>query len=292
MNSVLQVLFHIPKIANCLLSDLNNINNKCKIRNCVSCMVVSLYGNTYTSETACSPYQLYSELKKTNSQISGLLNGQHQDAHEFLIVFNQVLEQQPHSVRWFPNNFSIDLATHILCGSCGKVHKSSSEVTDLAIHVVKNGTVQDAVDSYFNYDDIQYQCEGCRAYVIARKKHFIVSAPAYLCIQIRRFSGQGSKITDKIEILPKLSVKQHFLKTQDSESAYKLVAVVNHFGESRNIGHYNAIIVTTNGEHYEVDDRNVRKVSSNLVSGKNAYMLFYELTEVIIYRQSYTGGLG
>lgn len=278
MNAVLQVLFRIPKIANCL-SDLNSAN-KCKIRNCISCMVGTLYGNIYSSQMACSPYQLYGALKKTNSRISNLLNGEHQDAHEFLMVFNQVLEKQPHSVQWFADNFTVDLATHVVCNSCGKVNESFSEVTDLALHVGKNGTIQTAVDSYFNYDDIEYLCEACRTYDVVKKKHFIVSAPSYLCLQIRRFSDRGSKIIDEIEISSELNITKHFLKNPDTESKYKLVAIVNHFGQSRNIGHYNAIVLTANGEHYEFDDRSVRKVSSNLVSGKDAYILFYELTEV------------
>lgn len=94
MNAVLQVLFRVPKIAKCLQSDLFASN--CKIRNCISCMVFKLYGNISQSQTACSPYELYGTLKKINSPLSELLNGDYQDAHEFLIVFNDVLEKQPH----------------------------------------------------------------------------------------------------------------------------------------------------------------------------------------------------
>lgn len=279
MNAVLQALFRTPKIAQCLQSDLSKAKN-CKIRNCISCMAVNLYGNITSSEVACSPYQLYGALKKTTSPLSELLNGEHQDAHEFLMLLNELLEKQPHSVRWFANNFTVNLATSVVCGSCGKVHESFNEVTDLALHVAGSRTVQTAVDSYFDHDDIQYLCEACRTFDIVKKKHFIVSASAYLCLQLRRFSNQGTKLTDEIEISSEISIRKHFLKTQDSESKYKLIAVINHFGESRNVGHYNTIVLTANGENYEFDDHNVRRVSSNLVSGKDAYLLFYERVEV------------
>lgn len=80
MNTTLQALFHAPKIALCLQSDLNNAKN-CKIRNCISCMAVSLYGNIASSKVACSPYQLYGALKQTDTPLSKLLNGEHKDAH-------------------------------------------------------------------------------------------------------------------------------------------------------------------------------------------------------------------
>lgn len=234
---------------------------------------------TKSSNVACSPYQLYDRLKKTDQRFADLLNGQHQDAHEFLMVFNQELERPPHSAPWFTNNFSMKLATIITCNSCGKIHESTSQVTDLAIHLQGNRSVQAAVDSYFNYDDVDFLCEECRTYDTVQKKHHILSAPPCLWLQLRRFSKQGTKITDKIEISG-LSLKKHFLRTRSSECNYKLVSVINHFGQSRNVGHYNTIILTPHGEHYEFDDRSVRKVSSSLVSEENAYILFYTQIEV------------
>lgn len=285
MNATLQALFRIPKIASFLQVDLDNAN-RCKIQDCISCMVLKLYGNVKYGQVACSPYHLYSALTMIkNSRFSALLNGQHQDAHEFLMVLNYELEKQVHPARWFTNSFTINLTTHIECGSCGKVHQSFSEITDIALHVVGNKTVQAAVDSYFHHDDIEYMCETCRTYDIVKKKHFILSAPECLCLQLRRFSDRGTKLTDEMEISSKLNIRKHFLKAQPSEWKYKLVAIVNHFGESRNIGHYNTIVLTSNEELYEFDDRSVRKVSSSLISGKDAYMLFYELIEVIEINQ-------
>lgn len=282
MNAALQALFHIPKIASCLKSNLDDID-KCEIRECVTCMVIKLFGNTQSSEVACSPYQLYEALKKINQRLSDLLNGDLQDAHEFLIILNHELEKQNHSVRWFSDNFTVYLKTHILCDSCGKVHESFGESTNLALHVKGNRSVQASIDSYFNYDDIDYLCEDCCTYNSVKKKYFIIVAPLCLCVQLRRFSGEGTKITDAIEISSELSLRKYFFTTQVSEWKYKLVAVVNHLGQSRKIGHYNTIVLKPNGEHYEFDDRTVRKVSSNLVSGEAAYMLFYELVQVTVF---------
>lgn len=269
LNATLQALFHIPKLDNSIRNEVNE--NKCAVKNCVTCSLMNLFAITKSSTVACSTYDLYGRLKKTNQQFSNLLNGENQDAHEFLMVLNQELERPPHSARWFSNNFSVTIATSIMCDSCGKVHKSTSRVTDLALHVKGNPSIQAAVDSYFDYDDVHFLCEECRTYDTLKKKHLIISAPPCICLQLRRFSEQGTKITDAIEV-SRLSLKKHFLKTQTSEWDYELVAIVNHFGESTNVGHYNTIVLTPNGEHYEFDDLSVRQVSSNLVSGVNAYI--------------------
>lgn len=61
------------------------------------------------------------------------------------------------------------------------------------------------------------------------------------------------------------------------------MAVINHFGENIHIGHYNTIVLNAAEGCYEFDDRSVRKVSSSMISGKQAYLLFYELSEVILF---------
>lgn len=246
-------------------------------------MLNALFKDTKSSKRPCNPYRLYGALAKTNIRLSGLLNGKHQDSHEFLILLTEELEKQEHSALWFSNNFTANISTHVNCSSCGKVNRSTSEVVYFALHLQRDRSIQTALDSYFNYDDIEYLCESCRTYDIAKKKHFLLSGPDYLCLQLRRFSELGEKITNEIEISLELSVGKHFSKPQAREWKYKLIAVVNHFGQSRHAGHYNTIVLTPNGLHYEFDDRNVREVSSNLVSGKDAYILFYELIEVMLF---------
>lgn len=242
-------------------------------------MFLNLFKNTQCSKAPCSPYQLYEALQKMK-RFSGLLNGKHQDSHEFLVVLTEELGLQPHSARWFVINFTANVATHVTCSSCGKVNQSSTEVLDFALHLQGNQSIQISLDSYFNYDDIVYLCETCQTSDKAKKKLFLLSAPYCLCVQLRRFSERGEKLNDKIEISSELSLKKYFLKSPAEAWKYRLAAVVNHFGANRYVGHYNTIVLTPNNACYEFDDRSVREVSSNLISGNNAYMLFYELTKV------------
>ncbi len=276
-NATVQALFHIPTVASCLRKDLET---KCTIRECITCKFLNLFKTTQCSKAPCSPYELYKALQKTNTRFTGLLNGKHQDSHEFLIVLTEELEKQKHSARWFVNNFTANIVTHVNCTSCGTVHKSFTEVLDFALHLKGNQSIQIALDSYFNHDDADFLCESCQTLDIAKKQHFLVSLPDCLCVQLRRFTERGEKLNDKIEISSELALGRYFSEPQDTPWKYKLIAVVNHFGTSRYVGHYNTIVSTANNVCYEFDDRSVREVSSNLISGDNAYMLFYELIKV------------
>lgn len=256
------------------------METNCTIRECVTCKFLNLFKITQCSKVPCSPYDLYGALRKTSKRFAELLNGKHQDSHEFLIVFTEELEKQKHSARWFGNNFTANIVTHINCSSCGEVHKSCVEVLDFALHLQGNQSIQFALDSYFNFENAEYLCESCRTLDIAKKQHFLLSAPGCLCVQLRRISERGEKINDKIEISSELTLGKYFLKTQAVPWKYKLVAIVNHFGANRYVGHYNTIVLTPNDVCYEFDDRSVREVSSNIISGNIEYMLFYELIKV------------
>lgn len=198
------------------------------------------------------------------------------------MVLTEELERVAHSSSILKCNFSFTVTTHVSC-TCGTVHISYNEMVDLSLDLQRHRTIQNAIDEYFSDDDIQFRCDSCLSVDIAKKKYFLLTAPECLFVQLRRFSPTGIKIHDTIELSLELELKRHFLEDQDLQWKYKLVAVVNHFGESLNVGHYNTIALTSNGQCYEFDDRNVREVSSSLVSGRNAYILLYELVAVKLF---------
>lgn len=167
----MQALFHMPVVANCLQKNIDDVKD-CTVRDCVTCMFLDLFKTTQCSKVPCSPFRLYGALKKININFSKLLDGKHQDSHEFLMLLTQVLEQKPHSTLWFQNNFSANISTHVNCSSCGKVHKSFSRVADFALHLQGNQSIQVALDSYFDYDEIEYLCESRKTYKNSKKKTF------------------------------------------------------------------------------------------------------------------------
>lgn len=206
-------------------------------------------------------------------------------------------EEQEHSVHWFSDNFISKITTKIECSLCKKVYKSTSYLGDIALDIINNKSVQQALDAYFDFESITgYKCAACKKGVSAKKKHQLKSAPKCICLQLRRFSTT-KKISRNIEITPTLNMCKYFSKSQSRQWKYKLVGTINHIGKSLHSGHYKAVACTKN-HVYEFDDSNVREVNTNLYEfndnyvreinislgkGNEAYLLFYELTEVILF---------
>lgn len=161
-NSTLQALFHIPTVANCLRKDLEVAKN-CTIKECITCKFTNFFNDTQSSALPYNPYRLYDVLKRAkNKRFLQLLNGKQQDPHEFLMVLTQELHHQKHSARWFVENFTVAIRTHVECSSCGKIHNSNGELADFALNIRGNPSVQSALDSYFHYDPVKYYCDSCK----------------------------------------------------------------------------------------------------------------------------------
>lgn len=247
----------------------------CSDKQCVTCKLVNLFKITQLRSVPCNPYEFYGTLKRKSERFDSLLNGAQQDSHYFLIMLTEVLEEQPHDAHWFKKNFTANLATHVNCSSCGKVHESASEVVDFGLFLPGNDTIQTALDAYFDHDDIDFLCENCEALNVARKKHFLLTSPKCLCLQLKRFSSYGKKINDKIEVSLELSLANHFLQPETIGDKYRLVAIINHSGQAMHVGHYSTIVFTPDNTFYEFDDRSVREVSSNFFAQSCPYVIFY-----------------
>lgn len=239
---------------------------------------------------------MYNTLQQANKRFSDLLNGEQEDPHEFFMLLTEEIEHQKHSVSWFTDNFTAKIQTTIECSLCKTIYKSYGFLGDLALHVNKNKSVQQALDAYFDLQSLDgYKCTSCKKKVSANQKHSLKRAPKCLFLQLRRFSTTNKKISRNIEITPTLKLGKHFSKSQSREWNYQLVGIINHIGKDLHSGHYKAITYTEN-RVYEFDDSNVRElntrvyefnhsyvreVNTSLVKGKEAYLLLYELSEVI-----------
>lgn len=109
-----------------------------------------------------------------------------------------------------------------------------------------------------------------------------MSSPSCLCVTLKRFSNFSSgKSNQNIKISPVLSASKYFDDTIADNLLlpykYRLVAVVNHLGQSRHAGHYTTTVSTKN-KFYQFDDSFVRKVDA--VKGDEAYILYYECVKV------------
>lgn len=246
------------------------------------CAFLTLYKDTQCSEVPYWPHQLYQALQKSNKGFLKLLNGKHQDPHEFFLMLVETIENQKHSVHWFKNNFTTDIKTEIECLLCKKIYETTGCVGDLALDINRITSLQEALDGYFRVESIDFKCTDCNKQVAAKKKQFIVSAPNCLTLQLKRFSKQNKKININLNYAPELNLSTYFLERQSREWKYKLVGVINHIGETLEKGHYIATVCTANEVCYEFDDSNVSEINTGIGTYNEAYLLFYELTKVIL----------
>lgn len=147
----------------------------------------------------------------------------------------------------------------------------------------KANTLDEALSSYFSreqLDNNDYKCEACKRRVPATKQFTLERPPKVLCVQLKRFSVVGAKISKHIGFKQTIDMGR-YLWREPGESpkqlTYKLMSVVTHMGPSVNCGHYTAIAQVSSGQYYTFDDSSVRPISLNNVLSTNAYIMFFEM---------------
>ncbi|XP_061392793.1 ubiquitin carboxyl-terminal hydrolase 36 [Musca vetustissima] len=293
LNSTLQALFHVPSMANWLMSDSAHME-RCESTDsgCIICAMAKTLQASQNSQSAIRPYFVYSKLK---SICKHLVMGRQEDAHEFLRYLVEAMEKS--YLQRFRNYKELDqyskettplnqilggyLKTSVKCLSCQHVSVTFQHFQDLLLDIRKADTIEEALEGYFareRLEDMGYKCEACKKKVSATKQFSLDRAPIALCIQLKRFSMLGTKINKQITIKPRLDLtKFASRKIPGEQLTYRLVAMVTHLGASQHCGHYTAIGLTESGTYYNYDDSYVRPISMQNVCNTNAYIIFYEM---------------
>ncbi|XP_017468042.1 PREDICTED: ubiquitin carboxyl-terminal hydrolase 36 [Rhagoletis zephyria] len=292
LNSTLQALFHVPSLANWLMSEAKHLGECESPDNCIICAMVKTLEASQGNQSAIRPYLVYSKLKFICKH---LLMGRQEDAHEFLRYLVEAMEKSyltrfrnykefdQYSKETTPLNQILGgyLKSAVRCLSCGHVSVTFQHFQDLLLDIRKADTVEEALDGYFSrerLEDMGYKCESCKKKVSATKQFSLERAPIVLCIQLKRFSVMGTKLNKQITIKPRIDLSKFISRKESGEQlTYKLVAMVTHLGASQHCGHYTAIGLTESGSYYNYDDSYVRPVSVQNVCNTNAYIIFYEI---------------
>lgn len=233
-----------------------------------------------------NPKEIYESLRQLNTD---LLDGGQQDAHEFWVLLMNVFENRRNSSTMFDRFFKHDVITNVKCGNC---LKDSQTVRETSAHIIEIGgrpTIQEALDVYFAGDVVEtYICSACKSInkYEAEKKYFLKSAPNMLCLVLNRFKKTRNKIKDYIELSEQLTLTNFSSSSETIRANYKLVSIINHIGTNISNGHYTATACCFNNTFYEFDDSRVKRL--DVISGYNAYIVFYELSakvflEIIFY---------
>ncbi|XP_029169097.1 ubiquitin carboxyl-terminal hydrolase 36 [Nylanderia fulva] len=295
LNSTLQALFHVPALVNWLLSDPHH-NSKMEQNDgeCLTCAVAKTLQFTHQkSGNAIKPYYIYSKLKLI---CRTMVPGQQEDAHEFLryllegmertyLIRHKATKLDSYSKETTPINqiFGGYIRTEVKCLQCQHVSTTFQHFQDLLVDIRKANTLDEALNSYFSreqLDNNDYKCEACKRRVPATKQFTLERPPKVLCVQLKRFSVLGGKISRHIGFKQTIDMGP-YLWREPGESprqlTYKLMSMVTHMGPSVNCGHYTAIAQVSSGQYYSFDDCSVRPLSLNNVLSTNAYIMIFEM---------------
>lgn len=297
LNSTLQALFHVPALVNWLLSDPHH-NSKCEQNNgggeCLTCAVAkTLQFSHQKSGGTIKPFYVYNKLKLI---CRTMVPGQQEDAHEFLRYLLEGMERayltrrkatklDNYSKETTPINqiFGGYIRTEVKCLQCQHVSTTFQHFQDLLVDIRKANTLDEALNSYFSreqLDNNDYKCEACKRRVPATKQFTLERPPKVLCVQLKRFSFLGGKISRHIGFKQTIDMGQ-YLWREPGESpkqlTYKLMSMVTHMGPSVNCGHYTAVAQVSSGQYYSFDDCCVRPISLNNVLSTNAYIMIFEM---------------
>ncbi|KAK0172824.1 hypothetical protein PV328_006095 [Microctonus aethiopoides] len=297
LNSTLQALFHVPALVNWLLSDSHH-NLKCEQNEgggeCLTCaMAKTLQFSHEKSGNAIKPFYIYNKLKLI---CRTMVPGQQEDAHEFLRYLLEGMERaylhrhkagklESYSKETTPINqiFGGYIRTEVKCLQCRHVSTTFQHFQDLLVDIRKASTLDEALTSYFSreqLDNNDYKCEACKRRVPATKQFSLERPPKVLCVQLKRFSVLGGKISRHIDFKQIVDMGP-YLWREPGESTrklnYKLMSMVTHMGPSVNCGHYTAVAQVSTGQYYSFDDSYVRPITMSSVLSTNAYIMIFEM---------------
>ncbi|XP_037718733.1 ubiquitin carboxyl-terminal hydrolase 36 isoform X2 [Drosophila subpulchrella] len=296
LNSTLQALLHIPALANWLVSEQAHLEN-CNVAEsggCIVCAMAKTLQATQSNQSAVRPFLIYSKLKQICKH---MVVGRQEDAHEFLRFLVEAMERA--YLMRFRNYKELDqlvkettplgqifggyLRSEVRCLSCNHVSITFQHFQDLLLDIRKADSLEDAFEGHFSrerLEDMGYKCEGCKKKVSATKQFSLERAPITLCIQLKRFSMIGNKLTKQISFKPRIDLSKYAARSPAAQAqplTYRLVSMVTHLGVSQHCGHYTAIGSTDSGSYYNFDDSYVRPIAMHSVCNTNAYIMFYEL---------------
>ncbi|XP_028172565.1 ubiquitin carboxyl-terminal hydrolase 36 [Ostrinia furnacalis] len=292
LNSTLQALFHVPALANWLVSESGHAEKCNQQEACVICgMRATLMATQKSGGAPIKPWQVYSKLRLICRHLTP---GRQEDAHEFLRYLVEAMEKcylsrfvnsdklDQYSKETTPMNQILGgyLRSTVRCLACHHLSTTYQHFQDLLLDIRKHSTLDEALDSFFSrerLEDLGYKCEACNKKVSATKQFFIERAPMVLCIALKRFSLTGGKLSKHVQFRKKITLNKYiYNKNNNQQLSYKLVSLVTHLGPSQNCGHYTAIGQAPNSNYYQFDDSCVRPLPLSAVLGTNAYIMFFE----------------
>ncbi|KAK4801873.1 hypothetical protein SAY86_000076 [Trapa natans] len=293
VNAILQCLTHtVPLFRGLQSLDHANPCYRAREEYCVLCALHDhIAASLESSGGIISPRKIVENLKYISSYFE---IGQQEDAHEFLQMMMNKLEQCCLHQKWDPNSaaskniveevFGGLLLSKLQCCNCGHCCHIYENLIDLSLEINHAETLTSALESFTNIEKMEepeskFICENCNTYVSGEKQLLIEKEPTIAAFHLKRFKGDYATI-EKIDKYISFPLELDLLPfTNGHESCvelkYHLYAVVVHLGLTPTFGHYICYVRSSPGIWHKFDDSEVVRVQEDFVLSQEAYILFY-----------------
>ena len=306
LNSVMQALLHTPPLAAAMLTQSvptllgrygmprtqKQALKAASMFNPVAALK-ELFERAYSGTSAVAPTQLVANLRKFARP---LRPGRQEDAHEYLRLLLESMQQA--SVCFAgkdvpPNDpllattlvqqiFGGRLRSRVTCHSCRHHSDTFDPAMDLSLDVRKGiSNVKQALEAFTAPEALadKYQCDSCHARVDATKRFTVDRAPLALTVHLKRFGLLGNKINKPVSYTERLHLGRYMSERPKAGAAdpeaYRLYAIVHHYGSGPHVGHYVASVRAADGQWLRMDDSDVSPLRHCPVDDPSAYVLFY-----------------
>jgi ubiquitin carboxyl-terminal hydrolase 8 len=213
----------------------------------------------YHSNTNIVPFEIKNILK----QKTDFNDFEQYDAHEFLLLFLDIIDSEFKDFRLNQHFFNFTYKTRFT-NSNDQMDIKEIENIDLILSLPFTNNLLESVKLFEHVEKINnWESEKQKKLVDAFKSNHISTWPQYLFIQINRYDSQFNKINEKMDI--------PFVFNQ-----YELKGSVVHHGCFQ-FGHYNCIIKKED-RFYLCDDDRIKTIDPHSAKQfiANSYLLLYE----------------
>ncbi|KAK9446921.1 uncharacterized protein V1518DRAFT_407470 [Limtongia smithiae] len=293
MNSVLQVMLHVPALVDYLLhKHRSEHSSSSESESCFVCTVCTLADELYSGGNRRKPLYPRAILKRLRAGGAKFSEHRQEDAHEFLrhfidgmqlAVAKKSLPEPVKETSVIHRIFGGRVRQQIKCRTCHYASNTYQPSLDIQLDVRRGGlSVVDGLNKFFAGEELSkvrgnaYKCSKCKAHVDATKRTLIYDAPEYLTLHLKRFDFTlrgTSKISDFVRYPKTLDLAPY--STQGKTLIYNLIGVIVHQGRRASSGHYYSFCKLSDNSWAQFNDEIVDQVTEKTVLKQEAYMLIY-----------------
>ena len=274
-NAVTNALLNVPALKEMLKVEKNEtiFNNKIF----TELKRLFQFKNQTRSSTKTLRRIVQGECFKSGQHMRTFDDDNQHDAAEFLnSVLEHLFKHLPSTSIIKENLFGGLSQKTMFCSNanCNKSNQLQVETLSDVIPVEFSGyTLENCMEHYFSPEEIERKCENCESKKATQVTTF-VNEPETLIIQLNRFS-YSQTANSVVKIHEPLIFQNHI--QLPSGTTYKIVATINHAGESANVGHYTCLVKDPDtASYFLVDDNSVSpSLSIDDEISQQVYLLVY-----------------